>query len=261
MPVLGKRPVIDPGFRAQDKTADERAFRGTRDGSSLEFTPSEIYPQVEMRLVTPRGELQERAYTSHLAFAKLFMEYEFNTVLDIGSGTGRFARAFRLLGKDVTGIDIASATSTDLGADYVSMSLGRRFDLVWCSHILEHQRNVGAFLDRVFEDLSDDGIAAISVPSALSPMIIGHPNIFTPMHLVYNLVLAGFDCRDARVKTYDWNMTVIVRKKPNGIRPSNVAGTHFELDAPNYHRDLLEFFPVEIPQEGIIWGEVDNINW
>lgn len=261
MPEDRRRPVTDHRFRAQDKTEDERSFCATRCGVTLRFSPRENYPQVDMRLTSDQGAVEGILYTSHLAFAKLFTEYDFISVLDIGSGSGIFAKSFGFLGKEVTTIDVIREYSADFGGDYVTLPRNRQYDLVWCSHILEHQRNVGAFLDRLFDDLREGGIAAVSVPSALSPMIIGHPNIFTPMHLIYNLVLAGFDCRNARVKIYDWNLTVIVEKKPNGIARSNIATTHYPLDAPNYHPRLLDFFPVEIADHGHCWGEVDSINW
>jgi 2-polyprenyl-3-methyl-5-hydroxy-6-metoxy-1,4-benzoquinol methylase len=142
----------------------------------------------------------------------------------------------------------------------LTITLGRRFDLIWCSHVLEHQRNVGAFLDKVFDDLADGGIFAVTVPFALSPMIVGHPNIFTPMHVIYHLVLAGFDCTSARVKTYDQQISVIVRKQYNGVPRSNVAATHFANDA-NFVAKLRDFFPVEVPPRGHIWGEVESLNW
>lgn len=92
-------------------------------------------------------------------------------------------------------------------------------------------------------------------------MIMGHPNIFTPMHMVYHLILAGFDCSAARIKSYDWQFTIIIRKHYNGVRKSNIASTNFPMDAPNYLADLLEYFPVRVPENGHIWGEVDSLNW
>jgi len=224
-----QKPVTDSRFRVQDKTADERSFIGTRGGVTLQIAPDEAYPHTHLRMTSAQRELVEKLYTSHLGFAKVFMEHDFGSVLDIGSGNGSFARAFRFLGKDVTTVDVTPASAGDEDVDYLNTQLGRQFDLVWCSHILEHQRNVGAFLDRVFDDLKEGGIAAVTVPSALSPMLIGHPNVFTPMHVVYSLILAGFDCRDARLKCYDWQFTVIVNKRPNGIRRSNTKSPRRRL--------------------------------
>ncbi len=261
MPEESKKPVTDRHFSAVNKKNDERTFFGTRNGVTVELTPVDTYPQTTLRLVSPAGTFEEKLYYSHLGLAKILTEYDFETVLDIGSASGVCARAFRFLGKNLTAIDVFPNHPTDGNADHLAMSLNRQFDLVWCSHALERRRNVGAFLDQVFDALRDDGIAAITVPSALSPLIIGHPNIFTPLHVIYHLVLAGFDCRDARVKSYDWQFTVIVRKRWNGLPRSNVATTHFPLDVRNFHPDLLKFFPVEIPENGHTWGEVEGINW
>src|SRR5712691_6231477 len=261
MPEEPKKPLTNSRFSVIHKTDDERTFFGTRNGITVELTPADTYPQTILKLVSSAGAFEEKLYYSHLGFAKILTEYDFDTVLDIGSGSGVCARALRFLGKDLTAVDIVLNHPTDVTADYLGISLDRQFDLVWCSHILEHQRNIGAFLDRVFDDVRDDGIAAITVPSALSPLIIGHANIFTPLHVIYQLVLAGFDCRDARVKSYDWQFTVIVRKRWNGLPKSNVAATHRPLDAPNYHPDLLKFFPVEVPDNGHVWGEIDSVNW
>src|SRR5437868_13865794 len=72
---------------------------------------------------------------------RLIEEYDFETVLDIGSGAGEHTRFFRHYGKQVFSVDL------DEGADYVGdfneLMLDRQFDVVWCSHVLEHQRNVG----------------------------------------------------------------------------------------------------------------------
>jgi hypothetical protein len=80
------------------------------------------------------------------------------------------------------------------------------------------------------------------------------------MHVIYHLVLAGFDCRSARVKTYDQQISVIVRKQYNGVSRTNIAATHFAHDT-NFLSNLRDFFPVEVPPRGHIWGEVESLNW
>jgi hypothetical protein len=136
-----------------------------------------------------------------------------------------------------------------------------RFFALNSSNVLEHQRNVGAFLDKVFTDTLEGGLVAITVPAALSSMIIGHPTILTPLHLVYHLILAGFDCRYARIKNYDWQFSVLLEKRSNGVRRSNIAATHYPQDVPDYYPDLLRWFPIDMPESGDIWGEIDAVNW
>jgi hypothetical protein len=38
---------------------------------------------------------------------------------------------------------------------------------------------------------------------------------------LYHVVLAGFDCRQASLKCYNWNIGLIVEKTYNGIRRCN----------------------------------------
>jgi SAM-dependent methyltransferase len=250
-------------FRVEHKTIDERNFRGQRGNMLVEIRPEATYPQTRVRVTIKNRVLDELLEFAHLGLAKVLTEYDFQSVLDIGSGFGAAARCFRFVGKDLHTVEAVKDRTSDIEitGDYIHTPPLGPFDLVWASHILEHQRNVGAFLDKVFTDTKEGGLVAITVPSALSPMIIGHPSIFTPMHLIYHLVLAGFDCREARVKCYDWQFTVLVTKRSNGLPQGNIATTHYPLDAPAYHPDLLQWLPVAISESGDAWGEVDAINW
>jgi hypothetical protein len=83
--------------------------------------------------------------------------------------------------------------------------------LVWCSHVLEHQPNAGLFLAKLIRDCRDGGILAITVPPAKTEIVGGHVSLWNAGLLLYRLALTGIDCRDARVKTYGYNVSVIVR--------------------------------------------------
>ena len=102
------------------------------------------------------------------AFDKL-SRMDFTTVLDLGSGEGLHAAAFRGLGKQVT--TLSYIPPADYVGDYIQLNLPQ-FDCIWASHVLEHQRNVGLFLEKCFNDLTDGGILAITVPPA-KPQIVG----------------------------------------------------------------------------------------
>ena len=82
------------------------------------------------------------------------------------------------------------------------------------AHVLEHQRNVGAFLERLHALLVEGGVLAITVPvHPRERLIAGHLTSWNAGLLCYNLVLAGFDCRAARVlQTRD--LTVLVERSP-----------------------------------------------
>ncbi len=140
------------------------------------------------------------------AFARLSAgDYEFSTVLDVGAGPGEHALEFRKLGKQVTATDMA------VHGDYLDNEFPQH-DLVWCSHTLEHAPNTGLFIAKLIRDCKDNGILAITVPPLKAEIVGGHVSLWNAGLLLYRLALAGLDCRQARVKTYDYNVSVIVRR-------------------------------------------------
>jgi 2-polyprenyl-3-methyl-5-hydroxy-6-metoxy-1,4-benzoquinol methylase len=107
--------------------------------------------------------------TSYEACRLLLQEYEFSEILDVGSGKGQHSELFRAFGKRVTMID--TEVGADIVGDYTTTKLPHQYEAIWCSHVLEHQRNVGAFLDKIFDDLRDGGVLAITVPPVTSHWI------------------------------------------------------------------------------------------
>ena len=228
----------------------------------MKIKPSSNYPETVFIVEKETQVFQQKLFYSHLGLAKLISDYQFDTILDIGSGNGTASQLFSFLGKDVTAIEISEESGADYIGDYLEIDFPQQFDAIWCSHVLEHQRNIGIFLEKIYRDLKEGGVLAITVPCALSPLMIGHPNIFTPLHLIYHLVLAGFNCKMARIRTYDWQFTILLKKQSNNIKPISLATTHLQGAIPmGYVPELLDFFPLPIPKHGQIWGEIESLNW
>jgi len=61
--------------------------------------------------------------------------------------------------------------------------------------------------------LPDEGILAITVPPARKIISGGHLSNWSAGLLLYNLVLAGFDCKNASILKYGYNVSIIVQKK------------------------------------------------
>lgn len=249
-------------FRSEIDDKDSRNLLTKTSNYEVEIKPFNIYPHTFIRVIKNQNIFEEKLLYSHLGLAKLITDYKFNNILDIGSRNGTSARLFSFLGKNVTTIEMSEDFEADYVGDYLDVSFPQKFDAIWCSHVLEHQRNIGTFLDKIYQDLKEDGILAITVPSSLCPLMIGHPNIFTPLHLVYHLVLAGFDCRNVRIKYYDWQFTILLEKKSNNIKSISLASTHY-LDSTSIAlvENLLNYFPLDIPENGHIWGEIESLNW
>jgi SAM-dependent methyltransferase len=176
---------------------------------------------------------------------------DIDTVLDIGSWNGTHAGYLRLHGKSVMTVDFN--VQADFTGNYLDLEIPK-FDCIWCSHTLEHQPNVGQFLTKCFDDLNDNGLFAVTVPSMEkygTKVVDGHMTYWNAGLLLYNLILAGFDCSDARVATYNNEVSVLVRKvKANLPRISSDRG---ELER------LSKFFPMNV-QQGFN-GSIEEVNW
>ena len=186
------------------------------------------------------------------AAKKLVKDYSFKTLLDIGSGPKSAAYSFFTENsKDVTRQDINPSYNPDLLGDFNNLTIVDQYDCIWCSHVLEHQLNVNHFLTKIFHTLKDDGALAITVPPLKHAIVGGHITLWNAGLLLYNLILAGFDCKDAAVKSYGYNISVIVNKR-TAILPE------LNYDAGDINA-LNEFFPLGV-YEGFD-GKIQEINW
>jgi len=182
------------------------------------------------------------------ALTRLLAYDDVHRVLDVGSGVGEHARIMRAAGRHVTTISLDPPA--DFVEDYCQGRSTRAgdYDAIWASHVLEHQPNVGRFLRLCFRDLRDDGVLAVTVPPAKHGIVGGHLTTWNAGLLVYNLIIAGFDCREARVsEVYSsgpgyppYNISVIVRKRAADL-------PLLRMDAGDIQR-LAAFFPVPIAQ-------------
>jgi SAM-dependent methyltransferase len=201
--------------------------------------------------------------------------YKYDTVLDIGAGEGQHAKIFAEQNKKVTILDIGNSVYWAerhkdiynnpnikiIMGNYINYNFSQQFDLIWCCHVLEHQRNIGKFLEKINRELKDDGILAITVPpmhdmNGNSPdhrMLGGHVSCWNAGLLLYHLVLAGFDCSNAQIKEYDWNISVILRKKQIYIE-----GLGLSMDKNDIHI-LSKYFPACISEDKT--GNIKEWNW
>jgi len=191
------------------------------------------------------------------AMLRLISSHEFTSVLDVGSGKGEHKRFLEFFGKDVFSVDIVK--SADYVGDFLDIEFDKKFDVVWCSHVLEHQRNIGRFLDKIFDVLSDDGVLAISVPiHPRERLISGHLSSWSIPLLCYNLIMAGFNCKNAEILSI-FELSLIVQKdlaRHDELRKSSAHGA----DAGFEFANIAEFFPFS-PRQGMEIKGPGQINW
>lgn len=173
------------------------------------------------------------------------------TILDVGAGNGAHAKVMREHGHTVHTIDRNAAFKPDHLADFITWKPPKKYAAVWCSHVLEHQLNPGLFLDAISDCLKVGGLLVITVPPCKQEVVGGHVTLWNPALLVYHLVLAGFDCSQAVVQSYGYNITVAVRKKKADVPV-------LAMDNGDIER-IAQFFPVpfEHGQDG--WIEAGTL--
>ena len=194
-------------------------------------------------------------------------------VLDVGVGMGRHAIPFLGQGAKVVGLDVRGQpfdhpnyTHAQGPVEYANLTepggyneeiddlemVPAQFDLIWCSHTLEHIPNVQAFLIKLRNWLKPGGWLMLAVPNALQDRIhVGHLTLWTPAHLVYNLICAGWDCSDALWYT-DYLTIGLAVQKVDDIDLS------WRTSLPNEVIELNRYTPILMHNEdGAWWGN----NW
>lgn len=178
-----------------------------------------------------------------------FLEARPPRAVDIGSGGGEHARRMRAVGIEVLTVDRRGPA--DRVAEFMALPAEPR-EGVWCSHVLEHQLDPHGFLQRLRQWLLPGGLLALTVPPLKHNLVSGHLTLWNAGLLLYHLVLAGFDCRDARLGSYGYNISVLMRRADAEL-PEGEMWWHGNF------RLLNRFLPVPF-HEGID-GRLGDIGW
>ena len=164
----------------------------------------------------------------HLARGGVSLSYvlenrKIDTVIDVGTGSGEHADIFEFEGKQVTRFDLGTSRAFEEGkqvvlGDFVSHSFSESYSLIWISHVLEHSLEPHKFLRKVLElGLAQCSTVVIIVPPAKACFVGGHCSLWTAELLLYHMIMAGFDCSDAVVHRYGYNISVTCYAKKNSL--------------------------------------------
>ncbi len=185
------------------------------------------------------------------ALLKVLRDHSFETVLDIGSGAGEHARFLRLFGKKVSTCNLFPPA--DWIGDFLTAPIEGSFDLIWCSHALEHQRNPGLFLDKIYRLLRPDGVLALCLPHHPKARLVpGHLSTWSLALACQHLVYAGFDCKNISAFS-SYELSLIVQKSNGG--PKAVATEPSWQEVKAYLPSCLEVGSEHEPSL-LNWNEV-----
>lgn len=125
--------------------------------------------------------------------------------------------------------------------------------------VLEHQLNIQDFLVKVNSLIKENGVLAITVPPLKNTIVGGHVSLWNAGLLIYRLVLAGFDCKEASVCTYGYNISVIVKKRSIFVL-DQIAYDVGDLNIlSKYFPKGLKYFNSE--KDKPFYGKIRKLNW
>ena len=196
---------------------------------------------------------------------------DFKSVLDIGFGGGGASLYFAFKEKEVTSLGLNIDTYDypreyfkkcgikTFDMEFLSFNSDKKYDAIWMSHVLEHTLNVGLFLDKANSMLNDDGWLFVMVPPYEDLVCGGHLTTgWNIGHLMYTLLLSGFNIKDGHYIKIGYNICAFVQKSKTSL-----PELRMDYGDLNTTSDL---WPLSIVNQGkdrgeYIVGNVEYINW
>lgn len=254
----GEKKMLDALFQKKSKVPYDFLYKST----SVENTVATL-GTIEADAAGRYGRWDTEPFRASQLANLLVENVSKGVLLDIGGGNLLAANFFQQNGFEVHVNDFS--TSPYLSAeslknagikafiegDFNNLSFADDYDVVWTSHVLEHQLNVHDFLRKLVSVVKEGGYIAIAVPPRKPFLVSGHVNLFTPGLLVYRCILAGLDCSEAQLFQYDGNICILIR-----VRKISLPRLNYDIG----DLDLLaQYFPFAV-EEGAN-GDVMNVNY
>ncbi|MDC3091674.1 class I SAM-dependent methyltransferase [Rickettsiales bacterium] len=163
----------------------------------------------------------------------------FCDALDIGSNHGNHTGIMRDFGLNVDQIDKYNP-SAEIHADFNEYKFKKKYDVIFCSHVVEHQRNIGFFLDKIYDILNEDGVLIISGPVHEAERFVeGHiASTIFPLFL-QSLIYAGFDCKNGKTMMLGGVENSFIVKKAKNFDLSERQETGYKWTKKHHERSPM----------------------
>lgn len=153
------RPVFDSAF--------------TDTAYQVYSTSDQFY---DSSLLTPQGELVRQEYGHILAEIESLVGRK-GRLLEIGCNTGYFCKVAKDQGWNPLGIELSKTVAEHANrtygietraGDWTRMAFESPFDVIYCSHVIEHIPNPEEWMAQFRKVLKPGGIVCLSVPNVQS---------------------------------------------------------------------------------------------
>ena len=193
---------------------------------------------------------------------------DFKTVLDVGTGEGKQERYFSSNGKIVTTCDLGiengphcdiTKHTYDYNCNFLDLKAKEKFDFVFSSHVLEHQRNPGLFIDKLISCTKEGGYICTLVPIRKPFIVGGHCTTWNGGMLIYHFVMAGIDCSECYLVQKDYEICLVIKNKKFNVEEIDLCYDRGDIDK------LMKYFPFDVPEPfngdimylNTLWSESD----
>jgi len=162
------------------------------------------------------------------------------SVLDIGGALGNHTKIMRKFGLNVDTID-KYEPDAEFKGDFNTFVFDKKYDMIFCSHVIEHQRNQGLFLDKIYDTLHDDGDLVISGPKHPAERFVeGHiASTILPVFLQI-LIYAGFDCKNGKMMSLAGIENSFIVRKSKNFKKNERNDTGYKWTKKHQSRSPIE---------------------
>ncbi len=163
--------------------------------------------------------------------------------LDIGGALGNHCQIMREFGLSVDIIDKYEEKAEFVG-DFNKYDFKKKYDMIYCSHVIEHQRNQGFFLDKIFDLLNENGELIISGPKHPAERFVeGHISTTILPVFLQMLIYAGFDCKKGKMMSLGGIENSFIVKKSKDFSPKERNETGYKWTDKHRERSPIELTP------------------
>lgn len=146
---------------------------------------------MNIKIYMDKNRLKFLESVIELAVSKINVDSK-KHILDVGCGTGDLLNILiqMEIGETHLGIDYASTAERVvksinesiefLCGDLYELNLPQKYDLVFCTEVIEHVATPRKFVERILQNINTGGHLIITVPDGRKDTWIGHRNFWSP---------------------------------------------------------------------------------